>query len=217
MIRLVMKNASSALVSTIIVQPKSARCRSASRAMEEPLANTVLVADVIRLYTTHAVLAGFSQGICTAIMTMRRHPTWSVGWSELSGCLYDDDYPGDGQLAVMAVSGYGIPVFVGYDPADPRVPAVAISTRSPLRIRRWRSTPTRDGAQHLDARCHRCARFLHGSRASLGSCQVESGCSGCLPVGADEPGSGLPETAHSRTKTRQIVRRFHLSIITHFA
>ena len=84
------------------------------------------VADVIRRYTNHAVLAGFSQGMCTAITTMRRHPDLARALVGLSGYLYDDDHPGDGQLAVMAVSGHGIPAFVGYDPADPRVPAVAI-------------------------------------------------------------------------------------------
>lgn len=94
--------------------------------LEEIARTADLVADVIRRYTDHAVLAGFSQGMCTAITTMRRHPDLVRALVGLSGYLYDDDHPGDGQLAVMAVSGHGIPAFVGYDPADPRVPAVAI-------------------------------------------------------------------------------------------
>jgi phospholipase/carboxylesterase len=72
------------------------------------------------------VIAGFSQGMCTAITTMRRHPELVRALVGLSGYLYDDEHPGDGQLTVMAMSGHGIPAFVGYDPVDPRVPAVAI-------------------------------------------------------------------------------------------
>jgi len=84
------------------------------------------VADVVRRYTNHAVLLGFSQGMCTAITTMRRHPDLVRALVGLSGYLYDDAHPGDGQLGVMALAGHGIPAFVGYDPADPRVPGVAI-------------------------------------------------------------------------------------------
>jgi len=84
------------------------------------------VAEVVLRYTGNAVIAGFSQGMCTAITTMRRHPELVRALVGLSGYLYDDEHPGDGQLTVMAMSGHGIPAFVGYDPVDPRVPAVAI-------------------------------------------------------------------------------------------
>jgi phospholipase/carboxylesterase len=84
-----------------------------------------VIADVIRRYTTSALLLGFSQGMAAAITTMRRHPDLVGALVGLSGYLYDDGHPGDGQLAVMAISGHGVPAFVGYDPADPRVPAVA--------------------------------------------------------------------------------------------
>ncbi|HEY5879705.1 MAG TPA: hypothetical protein VIU11_12415 [Nakamurella sp.] len=84
------------------------------------------IADIVRRFTTRAVLLGFSQGMCAAITVMRRHPDLVRGLVGLSGYLYDDTHPGDAQLAVMSMSGHGIPAFVGYDPADPRVPAVAI-------------------------------------------------------------------------------------------
>jgi phospholipase/carboxylesterase len=84
------------------------------------------IAAVIRRYTTSALLVGFSQGMAAAITTMRRHPDLVRGLVGLSGYLYDDAHPGDHQLGVMASSGHGIPAFVGYDPADPRVPAVAL-------------------------------------------------------------------------------------------
>jgi phospholipase/carboxylesterase len=84
------------------------------------------VADVVRRYASRAVFMGFSQGMCTAITTMRRHPDLVSALVGLSGYMYDDAHPGDAQLEVMAVSGHGIPAFAGYDPGDPRVPAVAI-------------------------------------------------------------------------------------------
>jgi phospholipase/carboxylesterase len=85
-----------------------------------------LIAQVVRQYTSSALLMGFSQGMAAAITTMRRHPDLVHALVGLSGYIYDDAHPGDGQLEVMAVSGHGIPAFVGYDPGDPRVPAVAL-------------------------------------------------------------------------------------------
>ena len=84
------------------------------------------VADVVRQHTSRAVLMGFSQGMCTAITTLRRHPDLVGALVGLSGFMFDDAHPGDAQLEVMATSGHGVPAFTGYDPADPRVPAVAI-------------------------------------------------------------------------------------------
>lgn len=85
-----------------------------------------LIAQVVRHYTTSALLVGFSQGMAAAITTMRRHPDLVRGLVGLSGYLYDDGHPGDHQLEVMATSGHGVPAFVGYDPRDPRVPGVAL-------------------------------------------------------------------------------------------
>lgn len=84
------------------------------------------VAELVRQHTTRAVLVGFSQGMCTAITVMRRHPDLTAALVGLSGFMFDDDHPGDGQLAVMNTAGHGIPAFVGYDPRDPIVPGVAI-------------------------------------------------------------------------------------------
>ena len=39
--------------------------------------------------------------------------------------MFDDDHAGDPRLAVSAATGTGVPAFVGYDPADPIIPAVA--------------------------------------------------------------------------------------------
>lgn len=99
---------------------------------QPPAADIALVADrVAAAIRTHAaprgpvVVAGFSQGMCTAITVLRRHPSLITGLVGLSGYLYDTVEPGDAELAVRATAGHGVPAFVGYDPADPRVPAVA--------------------------------------------------------------------------------------------
>lgn len=99
---------------------------------QPPAADIALVADrvasVIRRHSTPrgpVVLAGFSQGMCAAITVLRRHPSLVTGLVGLSGYLYDTVEPGDAELTVRTVAGHGIPAFVGYDPADPRVPAVA--------------------------------------------------------------------------------------------
>ena len=83
------------------------------------------VAATIRRYTGKAVVLGFSQGMCAAITVLRRHPDLVTGLVGLSGFMFDDDHPGDPQLAVSAATGTGVPAFVGYDPADPIVPSVA--------------------------------------------------------------------------------------------
>lgn len=85
-----------------------------------------LIARVVRHYTTSALLIGFSQGMAAAITGMRRYPDLVRGLVGLSGYLYDDAHPGDHQLEMMAMSGHGVPAFVGYDPRDPRVPGVAL-------------------------------------------------------------------------------------------
>ncbi len=83
------------------------------------------VADVIRHHSDRAVVLGFSQGMCTAITVLRRHPELVTGLVGLSGFMFDDDHPGDARLAVAAATGTGVPAFVGYDPADPMIPAIA--------------------------------------------------------------------------------------------
>lgn len=83
------------------------------------------VAAVIRRYTGKAVVLGFSQGMCTAITVLRRHPDLVTGLVGLSGFMFDDDHPGDPHLAVSAATGTGVPAFAGYDPADPIIPSVA--------------------------------------------------------------------------------------------
>ena len=70
-------------------------------------------------------MLGFSQGMCTAITVLRRHPELVTGLVGLSGFMFDDDHPGDAALAVSAATGSGVPAFAGYDPADPIVPAIA--------------------------------------------------------------------------------------------
>lgn len=83
------------------------------------------VAELIRLHSSKAVVLGFSQGMCAAITVLRRHPDLVSGLVGLSGFMFDDDHPGDAQLAVGAATGSGVPAFAGYDPEDPIVPAVA--------------------------------------------------------------------------------------------
>ncbi|MET0965835.1 MAG: hypothetical protein ABWZ02_05530 [Nakamurella sp.] len=83
------------------------------------------VATVIRRYASRAVVLGFSQGMCTAITVLRRHPDLVTGLIGLSGFMFDDDHPGDAALAVGAATGNGVPAFAGYDPGDPIVPAIA--------------------------------------------------------------------------------------------
>ena len=83
------------------------------------------VAVVIRRYTSNAVVLGFSQGMCTAITVLRRHPNLVSGLVGLSGFMFDDDHHGDAQLAADAATGTGVPAFVGFDPADPMIPSVA--------------------------------------------------------------------------------------------
>jgi phospholipase/carboxylesterase len=83
------------------------------------------VAAVIRRHTERAVVLGFSQGMCTAITVLRRHPELVTGLVGLSGFMFDDDHPGDPQLAVRTAGGRGVPAFVGYDPADPMIPPFA--------------------------------------------------------------------------------------------
>lgn len=99
---------------------------------QPPAADIALVGDrVAAVVRAHAaprgrvVLAGFSQGMCAAITVLRRHPSLASGLIGLSGYLYDTAEPGDAELSVRKLSGHGVPAFVGYDPADPRVPAVA--------------------------------------------------------------------------------------------
>jgi len=83
------------------------------------------VATVIRRHTDSAVVLGFSQGMCTAITVLRRHPHLVTGLVGLSGFMFDDDHPGDSHLALSTATGGGVPAFVGYDPADPMIPSVA--------------------------------------------------------------------------------------------
>ncbi len=83
------------------------------------------VAAVVRRYADKAVVLGFSQGMCTAISVLRRHPDLITGLVALSGFMFDDDQPGDSRLAVATAGGTGVPAFAGYDPADPLIPPVA--------------------------------------------------------------------------------------------
>jgi phospholipase/carboxylesterase len=83
------------------------------------------VAQLIRSYTERAVVLGFSQGMCTAVTVLRRHPDLVTGLVGLSGFMFDDDHPGDARLAVDAATGTGVPAFVGYDPADRMIPSIA--------------------------------------------------------------------------------------------
>jgi len=83
------------------------------------------VAAVIRQYSDRAMVLGFSQGMCTAITVLRRHPGLVTALVGLSGFMFDDDHPGDSALAVSAATGSGVPAFVGYDPADPLIPPIA--------------------------------------------------------------------------------------------
>ena len=107
------------------------------------------VAAVIRQHTSKAVVLGFSQGMCTAITVLRRHPDLVSGLVGLSGFMFDDDHPGDPHLAVSAATGSGVPAFAGYDPADPIVPAVA---------NRWALTFLRT---HTDLEEHTYPRMGH--------------------------------------------------------
>ena len=107
------------------------------------------VAAVIRRHTSKAVVLGFSQGMCTAITVLRRHPDLVSGLVGLSGFMFDDDHPGDPHLAVSAATGSGVPAFAGYDPADPIVPAVA---------NRWALTFLRT---HTDLEEHTYPRMGH--------------------------------------------------------
>ena len=63
--------------------------------------------------------------------------------------MFDDDHPGDSQLAVGAATGSGVPAFAGYDPDDPIVPAVA---------NRWALTFLRT---HTDLEEHTYPRMGH--------------------------------------------------------
>ncbi len=83
------------------------------------------VAGLIRRYTDRAVILGFSQGMCTAITVLRRQPALVTALIGLSGFMFDDDQPGDAQLAGDAAAGRGVPAFVGYDPKDPLIPSIA--------------------------------------------------------------------------------------------
>jgi phospholipase/carboxylesterase len=83
------------------------------------------VAETIRRHASRAVVLGFSQGMCTAITVLRRHPDLVSALVALSGFMFDDDHPGDSHLAVSAALGNGVPAFAGYDPADPMIPSVA--------------------------------------------------------------------------------------------
>jgi phospholipase/carboxylesterase len=107
------------------------------------------VAALIRRHTAKAVVLGFSQGMCTAITVLRRHPDLVSALVGLSGFMFDDDHPGDAQLAVGAATGSGVPAFAGYDPADPIVPAVA---------NRWAMTFLRT---HTDLEEHTYPRMGH--------------------------------------------------------
>ena len=83
------------------------------------------VAGLIRRFADRAVVLGFSQGMCTAITVLRRHPELVGALVGLSGFMFDDDQPGDAALAAATAAGSSVPAFVGYDPKDPLIPAVA--------------------------------------------------------------------------------------------
>lgn len=100
---------------SVTVQPSSAAIGATADA----------VAAVIRRYAHKAIVLGFSQGMCTAITVLRRHPELVTALVGLSGFMFDDDHPGDPALAVGAATGAGVPAFAGYDPGDPVVPGVA--------------------------------------------------------------------------------------------
>jgi phospholipase/carboxylesterase len=97
---------------------------------EQPPAESVAlavdaVAAEVRRHTGRAVVLGFSQGMCMALTLLRRHPELVQAVVGLSGFVYDDWQPGDAELAVRVRAGAGVPVFFGYDPADPVVPTRA--------------------------------------------------------------------------------------------
>lgn len=71
------------------------------------------------------VLFGYSQGMCAAILAMRRRPDLVRALVALSGFVFDTAQPGDAELSVRAQSGHGIPAFYGRDPADPAIPGFA--------------------------------------------------------------------------------------------
>ncbi len=81
--------------------------------------------DTVRAHTDRAVFLGISQGMCAAILAMRRRPEMVRALVVLSGFMFDAPQPGDGELGVRARSGHGIPAFYGRDPADPRIPGFA--------------------------------------------------------------------------------------------
>lgn len=83
------------------------------------------VAALVRQHTSRAVVLGFSQGMATGVTVLRRHPELVSAFVGLSGFLFDDDQPGDAQLAGGTAAGRGVPAFIGYDPADPVIPAFA--------------------------------------------------------------------------------------------
>jgi len=83
------------------------------------------IAALVRRSADRAVLLGFSQGMCAAITVLRRHPELVSALVGLSGFMFDDDQPGDANLAARAAGGRGVPAFVGYDPNDPLIPSIA--------------------------------------------------------------------------------------------
>ena len=107
------------------------------------------VAAVIRRHTSRAVVLGFSQGMCTAITVLRRHPDLVGALVALSGFMFDDEHPGDSRLAVDTACGDGVPAFAGYDPEDPVVPGFA---------NRWAMTFLRT---HTDLQEHTYPRMGH--------------------------------------------------------
>ena len=113
------------------------------------------VAALIRQHTSKAVVLGFSQGMCTAITVLRRHPDLVGGLVALSGFMFDDDHPGDSQLAVGAATGSGVPAFAGYDPARPDRAGRRQPLGADLPAHPHRPGGTHlpaDGAQRLDGR-----------------------------------------------------------------
>jgi len=88
----------------------------------------VQVDRLIRLIGDQAqrvVLFGYSQGMCAAILAMRRRPDLVRALVALSGFVFDAPQPGDAELSVRVRSGHGIPAFYGRDPADPAIPGFA--------------------------------------------------------------------------------------------
>ncbi len=85
------------------------------------------VVGLVTEHTDKAVLFGYSQGMCAAILTMRRRPDLVRALVALSGFTFDAGQPGDHELSVRVQAKQGIPAFYGRDPADPAIPGYASS------------------------------------------------------------------------------------------